>query len=400
MDSRTAFFTAVLAAACVVRASDWPQWRGPNRDGISAEADWSSKWPEDGPKQLWRGEVGTGCSSVAVAGGRVFTMGNQSDSDTVWCLDAKTGVPVWKHTYACPLDPRNYEGGPGATPAVEENSVFTLSRTGQLFCLDARTGKPVWSKDLVKDFGGKAPKWGYSGSPLVAGDLLVIETGASGASAVALDKKTGATVWKSGAEPASYSTVMPFNSGGVACAASFDGTGLTVREMKTGKELATYPWKTSYEVNAATPIVSGDKIFVSSGYGKGCALLRFDGSSLKPIWENTKMKNNFSSSVLWKDHIYGFDDSTLSCLDLADGSVKWTQGGLGKGSLMLAGDKLVIQGESGDLVVAQAAPESFQEIARTKILKSRSWVVPVLANGRIYCKDNKGELVCLDVSGK
>jgi len=400
MNSRTVIFTAVLAATCVARASDWPQWRGPNRDGISAESDWSSQWPADGPKQLWRGDVGTGCSSVAVVGDRVFTMGNQSDSDTVWCLDAKTGVPVWKHTYASPLDPRNYDGGPGSTPAVDGNFVFTLSRTGQLFCLDALTGKPVWSKQLVNDFGGKPPKWGYSGSPLVAGDLLVVETGASGASAVALDKKTGTTVWKSGIAPAGYSTITPFSYGGKACAASFDGTGLTVRETKTGKELATYPWETPHEVNAATPIVSGDKIFIASGYGKGCALLKFDGSSLQPLWENTKMKNHFSSSVLWKDHLYGFDDSTLACLDLADGSVKWTQGGLGKGSLMLAGDKLVIQSESGDLVIAQAAPESFQEVARAKILKDRSWVVPVLANGRIYCKNNKGELVCLDMSGK
>ena len=400
MNSRTLFLTAILAATCVARASDWPQWRGPNRDGISAESGWSSKWPADGPKQLWRGNVGTGCSSVAVVGDRVLTMGNQGDEDTVWCLDAKTGASVWKHTYANPLDPNMYEGGPGSTPAVDGNFVFTLSRTGQLFCLDSRTGKPVWSKHLVNDFGGKPPKWGYSGSPLVAGDLVVLEAGADGASTVALDKKTGATVWKSGSAPAGYGTIMPFTCGGKACLASFDGTGLTVRDTKTGRELATYPWKTTYEVNAATPIVSGDKIFISSGYGKGCALLRFDGSNLKPLWENKKMRNHFSSSVLWKDHLYGFDDSTLACLDLADGNVKWTRGGLGKGSLMLAGDKLILQSEGGDLVIAPAVPESFQEIARAKVFEDRCWVVPVLANGRIYCKSNKGELVCFDVSGK
>ena len=168
MNSRAVFLAAILAAGCGARASDWPQWRGPNRDGISAEADWSSQWPADGPKPLWRATVGIGCSSVSVVGDRVFTMGNQCVADTVWCCDAKTGLPVWKHTYANPLDARNYEGGPGATPTVDGNFVFTLSRTGQLFCLDARTGKPVWSKHLVNDFGGKVPKWGYSGSPLVA----------------------------------------------------------------------------------------------------------------------------------------------------------------------------------------------------------------------------------------
>jgi len=400
MNSRAVFLAAILAAVCGARASDWPQWRGPNRDGISAEADWSSKWPADGPKPLWRANVGTGCSSVSVVGDHVFTMGNQSDADTVWCCDAKTGLPVWKHTYANPLDARNYGGLAGATPTVDGNFVFTLSCTGQLFCLDARTGKPVWSKHLVNDFGAKVPKYGYSGSLLVAGDLVILETGADGASTLALDKKTGATVWKSGSAPAGYGTIMPFTCGGKAFLASFDGTGLTVRDTKTGKELATYPWENRAKVNAATPIISGDKLFISCGYDKGSTLLRFDGSSLKPLWENPKIQNHFSSSVLWKDHLYGFNGSSLACLDLADGNVKWTQGGLGKGSLMLAGDKLVIQSESGDLVIAPAAPESFQEIARTKVLKDSCWVVPVLANGRIYCKNNKGELVCLDVSGK
>ncbi len=388
-----------LAAVQIASANDWPQWRGPDRDGISAEAGWLTQWPEGGPKQLWKHNVGISCSSVAVVGDHVFTMGNQNESDTVWCYDAKSGAPVWKHTYACPLDPHQFEGGSGATPTVDGNFVFTCSRAGHLFCLNAADGKPVWSKNLIKDLGGKVPTWGYAGSPVVIGKLVIIDVGAIDGTTMALDKKTGAVVWKSGTDGASYATSMPFKHDGTDCLVTFNAFGLVIRSA-AGKELARHPWKTSYDINAAVPIISGDKIFISSGYNHGCALLQFTGAELKPVWENKKMRNHFNSSVLWKGSLYGFDESTLTCLDFATGDVKWIQPGLGKGSLMIADGRMVIQGEQGDLVIADASPAAFKELARAKVLDKRCWVVPVLANGRIYCKNNLGDLVCLDVSGK
>ena len=387
----------ILGVGCA-QAADWPQWRGPNRDGISTETGWSSQWGADGPKQLFKLNVGIGCSAVAVSQGKLYTMGNAKNSDTVWCLDPASGKEIWKQSYECPLDPHMFEGGPGATPTVDGERVYTLSRAGHLHCLDAKTGKVVWMKHLVKDLGGKVPTWGYAGSPLVLEKRVIVDVGAPGAATVALDKTSGEVAWKSGDEGAGYGAPLAFEQGGKRLLALFDGYGLVLREADSGKPLARQEWKTNYEINASTPIVSGDKIFVSSGYGKGAALFDFTGSELKYVWQTKKMRNHFNSCVLWKGNLYGFDESKFACLDFATGDVKWSQDDLGKGSLMVADGKLIIQSETGDLVIAEASPAAFKQLARAKVLDKRCWVVPVLANGRIYCKNNLGDLVALAVT--
>lgn len=393
-------FTVILALFSSATAADWPQWRGPTRDGSSTETNWSSVWPAGGPQQLWRFNVGTGCTSVVIAKGQLCTMGNSNEADTVYCLDTVTGKTVWKYTYACPLDPHLFEGGPGATPTVDGDRVYTLSRAGHLHCLNIATGQPIWSKHLVRDLGGKVPTWGYAGSPIVLDNKLIFDLGAPNAATIALDKLTGDIIWKNGTEGASYGTVMPFIHNGKTCLASFNAFGLIVRNADTGRELARYPWKTNYDINAATPIIADDKIFISSGYNHGSALLQFDGHKLTALWENKKMRNHFNSCVLWQGHLYGFDMETLTCMNFATGDVPWKQTGLGKGSLMLADGKLIIQAERGDLVIANATPVAFQELARAKVLNGRCWVVPVLANGHIYCKNNVGDLVYVDVAQK
>lgn len=380
------------------RAADWPQWRGPNRDGISQETVWLTQWPANGLKQLWKFEAGTGCSSVAVSGGRLFTMGNQKDEDTVWCLDAATGKVFWQHSYPAPLDAKLYEGGPNATPTVVGDHVYTVGKRGQLFCLRADNGTVVWSKNLHKDLNATPPEWGYAGSPLALGNLLILDVGGDGTATVALDKTTGDVYWKNGDTPAGYGSLMPFSFQGRSHLASFAATGLVVRDATSGKEIARHNWKTSYYVNAATPIIEGGKIFISSGYNKGCALLQLHPDALSVVWENRKMRNQMNSCVLWQGYLYGFDESTLTCLEFATGEMKWTQEGLGKGALMVASGKLIIQTEKGDLVLAELSPTAYQELSRTKALNGRCWVVPVLANRRLYAKNNKGTVVCLDVS--
>lgn len=389
-----------LAPALPLRADDWPQWRGPNRDGLSAEKNWKRTWPAGGPTRLWERNVGISCSSLAVVGDRVYTIGNADDTDTVYALDAATGAIIWKHSYPCPLDPHQFEGGSGATPSVDGDRVYTVSRAGHLRCLNRADGKAVWIKHLEKDLGGKAPTWGYSGSALVLDQLVILDVGAPGGSTVALDKQTGATVWRSGDDGAGYATVAPFTHGGRTLLACFNAFGLVIRDAAQGREIARHAWKTSYDVNSATPIIDGDRIFISSGYNKGAALLRFTGSALQPVWENRKMRNHFNSSVLWQGHLYGFDESALACVAFATGEQKWKQDGLGKGSLMIADGQLIVLGERGDLVIAEATPAGFQESARAKVLKDRCWVVPVLAGGRIYVKNNVGQVACLDVSGR
>jgi outer membrane protein assembly factor BamB len=380
-------------------AEDWAQWRGPTRDGISSESGWSHAWGAAGPKLLWRFEAGTGCSSFTAVGDRVYTMGNRAETDTVYCLDAATGKQLWSYSYPHPLDPNMFEGGPGGSPAIDGSRVYTLSRHGLLLCLEE--GKVVWSKDLIKEFGGKQPKWGYAGSPLVLGDQLLLETGGRGASAVALNKLTGELLWKSGDDPASYSSPVVLRPGDNPGVAFLNATGLVVRTAREGRELWRFPWKTQYDVNAACPLVVGESVFLSSGYGHGAALVKLGKAGAELVWQTRAMRNHMNSSVLWREHFYGFDEDSLTCLEAATGSVKWKQAGLGKGSLILADGRLVIMTEKGRLVIAQASPEKFQRLAEAQVLsEKRCWVVPTLSGGRIFCKNNLGEAAAFDVSGK
>jgi len=400
MIRRAAGGVLMFATLYSAMAADWPHWRGPTRDGISTETGWTTQWPAGGPTQLWQAKVGMGCSSITVSKGHAYTQGNQNETDTVFCFDANTGNVLWKHSYACPLMAKYWEGGTLATPTVDNDRVYTISKMGDLFCFQADSGKVLWSKNLPNDLGGQVPTWGYAGSPLVINDWVLLDVGAPGGATMALDKLTGNVVWKNGNDPAGYGTLQLFSFQGKECLASFNGFGLVVRELNGGKEVARFPWKTKYDVNATTPIIAGDKIFISSGYLHGCALLQLSADGLKEVWQNTKMKNHFNSCVLWQGHLYGFDENTFTCMEWATGEVKWTKPDLGKASVMIADGKLIIQAERGDLVIAEPTPAAFKEIARAKVLKGKCWVVPVLANGRIYTKNNAGDLICLDVSGK
>ena len=199
---------------------------------------------------------------------------------------------------------------------------------------------------------------------------------------------------------ASYSSPIAFNLDGIRRLAVFLASGLVILNAENGQELSQQPWKTKYDVNAATPIVSGDKVFISSGYNTGCALVQVSGDKPTVIWQNKSMRNHFNSCVLWEGYLYGFDESELKCLDFQTGEEKWSQKGLGKGSLMFADNKLIIMGDKGDLVIAEASPEGFKEISRAKVLSGLCWTVPVLSGGKLYCRNHPGDLVCLDVSGQ
>jgi outer membrane protein assembly factor BamB len=285
---------------------------------------------------------------------------------------------------------------------VDGDRVYTLSKRGMVFCLDAGSGAVVWSKDLHKDFGIKWPDWGLSGSALVLEDMVVFNAGTSG---IAFNKATGALIWQSGKKPSGYATPMAFTQAGMKRLAIFASKSLVAVDAKTGEEAWSYTWKTSWNVNAATPIVSGETMFISSGYGKGCALLGIGGEWVREIYVNKSMRNQCNNSVLWRGYVYGFDGQvggkcSLTCVDYSSGEVKWSKKGLGTGSVMISDGKLVILGERGRLVIAEASPGGFKELARSQILEGKCWTVPVLSNGRIYARNAEGDLVCLDVRGK
>lgn len=397
---------ALLAIGTAARADDWAQWRGPTRDGISAEQGWSHAWGPKGPKVLWRAQVGIGCASFTAAGDAAYTMGNKGDTDTVFCFDAATGAIRWKYSYPQKLEPKLYEGGPGCSPAIDGDRVYTLSKQGRLLCL--RAGQVVWERDLARDFGAKMPSWGWNGSPLVLGDQLLLDVGGKGRSAVALDKRTGQIRWQAGDDKCAYASPLVIRTGDDPQVAFLNAYGLVVRAARDGRECWRFPWKTEYDCNAAMPVLVGDKVFLSSGYGHGCALVPIPaapapGADAAPqaLWTNKNMRNHINSSVAWAGHLYGFDESHLHCLDVATGSVQWKQSGLGKGSLIIAEGKLVVLSESGKLVIATPSPDGFRPLAETQLLsEKRCWVTPTLAHGRLFARNNLGEAVAIDLRAR
>lgn len=390
-----------LASCTTLLAADWPHWRGPNQDGISQESGFKADFKGSAPV-AWKAKVGIGYSSFSVAEGKAYIMGWQNGQDTVYCFEAESGKPIWTHSYECPKMDKYHPGGPGATPTYHDGRLYTISKPGHFFCLDANTGKVLWKKDLTQELGGQVPTWGFTSSAVVDGDHVIVDAGTVGA----FDRKTGAKKWASRVMPAGYATPILFERGGKPLLAVFNGEGLVLLDRATGKQVGGYEWKTQYDVNAASPIIKGDYIFISSGYGRGAAMLQMqpDGSITK-LWENTDMKNQMNPSVLIGDAIYGVDGNTgqanaLICMSAQTGKILWKQDGLGCGALMAADGKLIIFSEKGELVVAEAVTQGYKELARAQLTGSRSWTVPVLSNGRIYCRNDRGDVVCVDVSGK
>jgi outer membrane protein assembly factor BamB len=389
-------FTAF--SVTVVSADDWHRWRGPDLNGISKETGWFKPWPKEGPKQVWKANVGPGYATVSVSKGRVFTTGSANKTETITCLDEKTGKPQWTHTYATAFEPQYYEGGSSGTPTADGDHVFHLAQMGELFCLEAASGKVIWSNNIAQATGTKIPTWGLTGAPLVHGDLLIVHAGASGA---AVEKATGKVVWNSPGE-GGYATPVPFNEQMLI----FGTKALACVEPNSGKVAWSYPWQTLYDVNAADPIVaSKDLVFISSDYNHGCALLSVQGGKPKALWENKNLKNPFASSVLLNGFIYGIDayagkpNGTLRCIGLANGDLKWSEASIGNGALMAADNKLIVMSEKGELVIVEPTPQSFKPVARAQVLGGRCWTMPVLANGKIFCRNAKGDLVCVNASG-
>jgi outer membrane protein assembly factor BamB len=392
---RTVILLAAGASTCLLaaaEAADWPQWRGPNRDGISTETGWSVTGKAE---SAWSRAVGLGYSSVVVRDDRLWTMGFDAERqlDIIHCLDAATGKPVWSHTYGAKIWDRMHGGGTLTTPSLDGDVVYTLNREGKYHCLEAGTGEVVFADDLMQRFELEYPEWGFSASPLVLDDMIVVNVGR----VIAFKKKSTEPIWQTERNYGdAYSTPADFRLGGRPCLAVFNAQGLAVLDRKTGKHLAFHPWKTQYEINAATPVVRGETVFISSGLNRGCALLKLGQGDPEVLWESKKMRNKMTGCVLWQDHLYGFDESIFKCLDL-EGNVAWSQRGLGNGAFMVADGKLILMSSKGELIIAKASPDGFEELSRTKVLDGGVyWTSPVIANGRIYCRNSTGELVCRD----
>lgn len=391
-----------VGLASAGRADDWPQWLGPNRDGISREKGWRTTFGADGPTMLWKTRVGVGYSSVAVSGGRLYTLGNTSDTDTLLCLSAGTGRFIWQHSYACSATaPRTFVKlypGTRSTPTVAGGRVYSFSRDGRLFCLTAADGKLLWSVDVCgKDIGAKVPSWGFACSPLVLGERVVLDVGPI----VALEAATGKLVWKSKASAPAYSSPIALSVGGRRCIATLNGAGLTVVAASDGSGVLLYPFTFVWVESCVTPIVAGRRCFISAGERGGSALIELEADKAVEVWRNSNMLNLSTNSVLFEGHLYGFHGSavgpkSLRCVELETGEKKWSTRSLREGALMIADGKLIAIGGKGDLVIAEASPAGLTPLTRKNVLAGTCWTLPVLANGMIYCRNAAGELVCLD----
>ncbi len=391
-----------LAAVPFTPALDWPQWRGPDSTGISKEKLLLEKWPDAGPPIIWKANVGTGFSSFAIAMARAVTMGNSEEQDTVFCFDALTGRELWKFSYPAALGDKYFEGGPTSTPTIAGDHVYALSRWGEIYCFALDNGAIVWKRNLQADADARIPGWGFAGSPTVFENSLLLNIGEGG---VALDKTNGKTIWQSASKEAGYTTPLPWIVNGRRQILIGNALGFIGVDLADGKELWRYKWLTQYGVNAADPIIDGERIFISSGYGKGCALIKPGaGGEPETIWRSKVLRTQMNGAVLLGTNLFGIDgDSTdkpvLKCVDLNTGDTRWSDSTTAARSLLIAGDSLITLGERGELCGSHATPEKFKPIARAQILGGKCWTPPALANGLLYARNARGDVVCVDLRG-
>ncbi len=393
---------ASMSKATSDPAGDWPQWLGPNRDAIVGAGGLSLPWGDNGPKELWRTPIGSGFSAISVAGGVAYTMESDDGTEYLIAFDPASGKKIWRFKTGSEFPDRMGGDGPRATPVIENGLVYTYSAYGQAFAVNASDGKLKWAADLVDLVGAKVPRWGFSTSPLIEGDLVILEAGGgSGKSMVALNKNSGDIVWTAGTDRVGYSSPIAVTINGVRQIICFTGSKLVSLSPKDGSLYWEEEWRTSYDVNSATPMfIAPDKIFISSEYDVGAGLFQVSGNasglSSKRLWKTRDMKNKMATSVLKDGHIFGFDGKTLRCIDVANAETKWRARGYGEGTLMIAGDYILALSDRGKLGLIEATTSAFNELGTVQALQGKCWTIPTLSNGILFLR-NEREMVAYDL---
>jgi outer membrane protein assembly factor BamB len=381
--------SAILLIPALALAADWPQWRGVNRDGKSEETGLLKKWPEGGPAQLWKtGGLGEGYSSMTVAGGRIYTQGQRGGKQWVIALDESTGRKAWEYENGGTFEERRGDG-PRSMPTVEGDKLWAFSAAGNLVCLDAKSGRKIWAMDVTREFGGSVPHWGYSESPLIDGEKLILAAGGGGASVVALNKNTGKTIWKSQGDPAHYASAIVANVGGVRQVLTMTSRAAMGLRADNGELLWRYNKVINRTANVATPVYRDGKVFYSTAYGTGCALLDIGAKGAQEVYFNTEMMNHHATSILLGDHLYGFSNNILTAMKFQTGEVAWKDRSVGKGALILADGLFYAFSEGGVMALVEPSPAAYKEISRFSIAKGDrpTWSHPVVANGKLLLRD-------------
>ena len=391
---------------------DWPQWRGPNGDGISLEMDWNLEALAGGPKILWKADVETGYSNVAIKDNRLYTMGHRGRKNFIYCLNADTGHEIWKYTFQS-----SYEAM--STPIVDGNRVYGLGTNGKLMCLQTKNGKLLWEKNLSQDFNAQMSSFGWATSPIVDGNLLLLNANTM---QIALNKKTGDLMWRiddelPGGSWGSYASTVLCNYDGTRCALFLGPSTLNVVDVTTGKKLWSYTHGDKLHP-IADPIVFDNRVFIS--LTNRCVMLEITGTEPKELWNNTELTIQLAPVVMVEGYLYGthwpfFEvfvsswdwnkmlrlDWPFRCVDAKTGTVMWEKS-METASLIAANDKLIMLGLDGALHIAEATSSSYKELSSADIFRGEKRpsifaTPPVLCNGKIYCRNYAGDLVCIDV---
>lgn len=394
-----AFLMTCLGA---LQAGDWPQWRGPQQNGISSEKVDPSLWPESGPKRLWRARVGQGFSSMVMGDGRVFTLGLEGNEEVLTALNASDGKVLWTHRRRSTFEPQFYEGGTSGTPTLAGDVVYLLSQTGKLGAFRASDGSVLWETRVDRDTGAEIGMWGFTGAPLVHEDLLILNVGTHG---TAVNRTTGKVAWTSGPGKNGYATPVPYSTPKGTRVAVFAADTLTSLDPESGMPDWSLPWKTQYDVNAADPVFMGTSVLISSGYGTGAALYDLSGGKPREVWRNKNLRTQFNPAIAHQGHVYGIDGDTtgaasLVCVDVASGRRQWSEPGIGSGGLVLAGETLLVLTAQGELLAAPVSEKGFRPVRRAQVLGGKCWNTPVLANGVLYVRNSKGDLAALEVGAR
>lgn len=400
---RLALLALAAGVPATAMAADWPQIRGLQRDGISAETGLARSWPREGPRVVWRRPIGDGFSGLSVVGARLYTMEADAETEYVLALDAASGAEVWRRAVG-PRFKEEFGDGTRSTPTVDGGTVYALGSAGRLVALQASDGKVIWEVDFPKQLGSPVPVRGFTCSPLVAGDLVVLEAGAApdkpGTALVALDRRTGKLRWSARDGEAGYSSPLAVTIGGVPQIVFARRVASEVVALAPdGSVLWSHPGPPT--VISLPLFVPPDRIYVSGGDDAGASLIRVKTAGGKAtaekVWDNRSMKNHFNTAVLVGEHLYGFDNATFKALAVATGEQTWAFRGLGKGALIAADGLLVVLSDRGTLLLVEAKPASYIEVGRFQAMTGRSWTAPTLAGGRLYLRD-QDEMVALDLT--
>ncbi len=382
---------------------DVPQFFGESRDGRAGRVKLVTDWSASPPKELWRQPIGSGWSSFAVAKGRAYTQEQRGEIELVTCYDLLSGELIWAHTNQVRFFQWQAGEGPRATPTVTASNVYSYGATGLLDCLNAASGETVWSRDVLAEHRLPNLVWGVSCSPLVYGNTVLVTGGlTNGPTLIAYERETGKPLWTSGSDKASYASPILARVAGQDVILSVNAASFTVHDPATGKERLNYPWGSDGFPKASQPIVLDENhVFISAGYGVGCALLEIKAVSpttltVHALWRNQMMKTQFNSAANRQGYIYGLDDGLLACIEIATGKRHWKDGRYGSGQTLLAGDFILVQSEPGAVALVEANPDQFKEVARWPALSSKTWNYPTLA-GRYLLVRNDREAVCYEL---